>query len=64
MKKQKWGTKVRTTELAIKRNIFPSHRKGICLGTGRGKYRPFCMVVVCEGQITPRKYHPDFWRLR
>ncbi|KKN45295.1 hypothetical protein LCGC14_0684480 [marine sediment metagenome] len=57
----KWGTKVVTTELAIKKNIFPQHRRGICLGVSMGKYRPLCLVVVCKGQKTPRTYHPAFW---
>ena len=57
----KWGTRVVTTELAIKRNIFPQHRRGICLGTGR--YTPsHCIIVVCKGQVTPRTYHTSFWK--
>ena len=59
----KWGTKVVTTELAIKRYIFPKHRNGICLGTGKSRYNS-CIVVVCKGQVTPRTYHPDFWRAK
>lgn len=59
MKKEiKWGTKMVTTERAIKKNIFPKHRKGICLGSSEDFY----LVVVCEGQVTPHTYHPSFWR--
>ena len=57
----KWGTKVKTTELAIKKNIFPKHRRGVYLGRGKGRWSPSCMVVVCKGQITPQCYHSDFW---
>lgn len=64
MKNLKWGTKVKTTELAIEKHIFPKHRQGICLGSGKnGRYRKdgICIIVVCKGQVTPRTYHPDFW---
>ncbi len=54
----KWGTKVKTTELAIEKNIFPKHRKGVCLGKPK---KSLSIVVVCEGQITPQRYYPGFW---
>lgn len=57
----KWGMLVETTPLAIRRQLFPKPRKGICLGSRWGN---FSIVVVCEGQVTPSKYHPSFWRSR
>lgn len=57
MKNLKWGTKVRTTEKAIGKHIFPKHRRGICLRDDGS----LSMTVVCEGQVTPSTYHPDFW---
>lgn len=62
MKNLKWGARVMTTGKAIERNIFPKHRNGVYLGNKKGKYTSLCVVVVCEGQITPRKYHSSFWR--
>lgn len=56
MKNLKWGTKVKTTELAIEKHIFPKHRRGICLGMDK-----YHVVVVSEGQVTPGTYHPAFW---
>ncbi|KKN45593.1 hypothetical protein LCGC14_0681580 [marine sediment metagenome] len=60
----KWGMPVETTPLAIKKNIFPKHRKGVCLGTAYGRFRrnTLCIVVVCGGQVTPYKYHHSFWK--
>ena len=58
-KRVEWGTSVETTQLAITKNIFPTHRKGIYLG--RVKFS-FSIYVICEGQVTPQKYHPSFWR--
>ncbi len=54
----KWGDKVVTTKKAIDKNIFPQHRRGVCLGVSGC----LCIIVVCEGQSTPQKYHPSFWR--
>ena len=53
----KWGTKVKTTELAIEKNLFKKHRTGICVGIGK-----YYIVVVCDGQVTPSKYSSIFWR--
>ena len=58
-KNPKWGTLVETTPLAIEKNIFPQHRRGICLGSRWGS---FSIVVVCKGQVTPQKYHTSFWK--
>lgn len=55
----KWGDSVITTQKAINKNIFPQHRRGICLGN-----KCFCVIIVCKGQATPQKYHPSFWRKR
>jgi len=64
--KIKWGMLVETTPLAIKKRIFPKHRNGICLGVAYGRFKTntLCIVVVCEGQITPSKYHHSFWKKR
>ena len=60
----KWGMSVETTPLAIKKNIFSQHRRGICLGMTYGRFNKhlLCMVVVCNGQVTPQSYHPSFWK--
>ena len=54
----KWGTKVKTTELALEKNIFPRHRTGIFLRYS--KYE-LSVVVVCEDHVTPNRYSTDFW---
>ena len=56
----KWGDEVVTTKKAIDKNIFPQHRRGICLGNVGGY--SLSIVVVCKGQVTSGKYHPSFWR--
>ena len=56
--KIKWGTPVKTTQKTIDKTIFPRHRRGLCLG----KRQDYYLVVVCEGQVTPRIYHPSFWK--
>lgn len=53
-----WGTKVKTTKLAIEKNIFSNHRTGVFLGYS--KYE-LSIIVVCENQVTPQRYAACFW---
>lgn len=56
--KIKWGDRVRTTSLALEKNIFKKHQKGICVGR---KYA-LAITVIREGQVTPCVYSINFWK--
>lgn len=56
--KSKWGTKVKTTTLAIEKFIFKEQKKGILLAENFGLMR-----IIPEGRVISRWYSKDFWEV-
>ena len=53
-----WGKKVTNTDQAIANGVFNKTMHGICLGMTEFNH----IYVVIEGRVTPRVYHPIFWK--